>query len=51
MLDMELSVEFLKLLIIKLVAIIDDDDSRKAKMTNDGVPYKFSDLDLGDLVY
>ena len=46
---MELSVEVLELFIIKLLAIVDDDDPRKAKSTDDGLSHKLSGLGLGDL--
>ena len=44
MFNMELSIEVLKLFIIKLSIVVDDDGPRKAESTDDGLPYKLSDL-------
>ena len=49
MFNMELSIEVLEFFIIKLLAIIDDDDLREAESTDDGLPYKLSGLGLDDL--
>ena len=49
MFNIDLNIEVLELFIIKLLAIVSDDDLEKAKSTNDGFLYKLSGLGLGDL--
>ena len=47
--NIELNIEVLELFIVKLSAIVGDDDPRKAESTDDGFPYELSSLGLDDL--
>ena len=49
MFNMKFRLEVLELFIIKLSAIVSDDDSRKAESTDDGLPHEFCGLGLSDL--
>ena len=51
MFNIELNVEFLKLFIIKLSVVVDDDDPREAESRDEGLSDEFSSLGLGDLSY
>ena len=49
MFDVELVTEVPKLFIVKLSIIVNDDNPREAKSTDDGLPYELSSFGLSDL--
>ena len=51
MLNLELGTEVFKFFVIELSAILNDDDLRKAKSIDNGLPHKLSSLSFSDLGY
>ena len=49
MFDVELAIEVPKLFIIKLSAIVDDENPRKVKSIDDGLPHELSGFGLDNL--